>query len=106
MFDYYATKCSCGAITIQGKDVDEPFTNSMRPAYFKKHFRGRGYRFKWLNSFCCCDHCVNHWGLDICSCGSGEKVGKCYCKSKRPYQTVEVANQNSIEVILDRGSFA
>lgn len=24
-----------------------------------------------------CNHCVNHWGIDICGCGSGEPTGQC-----------------------------
>lgn len=24
-----------------------------------------------------CDYCVNHWGTDICACGSGEKYQVC-----------------------------
>lgn len=23
------------------------------------------------------DHCVNHYGLDLCGCGSGNPFGKC-----------------------------
>ena len=34
-----------------------------------------------------CDHCINHYGLDICSCGSGKAVGKCSCGSTESYQT-------------------
>ena len=24
-----------------------------------------------------CNHCVNHWGMDLCACGSGEKPEEC-----------------------------
>lgn len=23
----------------------------------------------WLHQSCCCDHCVNHLGIDLCDCG-------------------------------------
>ena len=26
-----------------------------------------------------CNHCINHWGIDLCDCGSGEKPGECSC---------------------------
>lgn len=31
---------------------------------------------RYPQSFCC-DHCVNHFGLDLCGCGSGNPFGKC-----------------------------
>ena len=27
----------------------------------------------WLHQSCCCNHCVNHWGIDLCECGSGAR---------------------------------
>jgi hypothetical protein len=24
-----------------------------------------------------CNYCVNHWGIDLCACGSGEHYTKC-----------------------------
>ena len=24
-----------------------------------------------------CNHCVNHWGLDLCACGNGEDPEEC-----------------------------
>ena len=30
---------------------------------------------RYETSFCC-NHCVNHYGLDLCGCGSGEEFGK------------------------------
>ena len=38
----------------------------------------------------CCDHCVNHWGIDVCECGSGEPVGKCECGSLNAHDTLGV----------------
>jgi hypothetical protein len=41
---------------------------------------------------CYCNYCVNHWGLDLCGCGSGEKFGECgngYYECQRPAQSME-----------------
>ena len=73
------TRCSCGAITLFANDGNSysckrrnlkkyaPFIDLRK----LKRFHGSGY----LTS--CCDHCVNHYGLDICACGSGEPTHKC-----------------------------
>ena len=80
-----ATKCNCGAVTVFGKD----FTNSMTLKDFKKHFNGQLSISK--QNMGACDYCCNKWGIDLCGCGSGEKVGKCTgghseCRSKTPAQ--------------------
>jgi hypothetical protein len=75
------SKCACGAITIF---FTNGASNSMRPATAKN--LGIDLRhYKRLTPTCCCDHCVNHWGIDLCECGSGEKVGKCSCGSKKAH---------------------
>ena len=75
------TKCACGAITIH---FDNGADNSMYPKTAKK--LGLDLRhYKRYKTTCCCDHCVNHWGIDLCECGSGEEVGKCSCGSTKPH---------------------
>ena len=64
------TKCCCGAITVQGED----FSNSMCKETFEQEFSDVPLSD---NVYCHCDHCVNHWGIDLCGCGSGEPVGEC-----------------------------
>lgn len=44
----------------------------------------------WLHQSCCCDHCVNHWGIGLCGCGSGQKVGKCECGSQKAHDILGV----------------
>lgn len=44
----------------------------------------------WLHQSCCCDHCVNHWGIDLCECGSGARVGECECGSQKAHDTLGV----------------
>lgn len=65
--------CKCGAITLYYEDG---FTNSCKRKNLKKFgisLRG----LKKLEDTWCCNHCVNHYGIDICSCGSGEEYDKC-----------------------------
>lgn len=81
-----ATKCDCGAVTVS---CDEPrFSNSMTMDTFLKEFPNIPLEDEM---FCNCNHCVNHWGLDLCGCGSGEPVGECgegydECKNNIPSQ--------------------
>ena len=46
---------------------------SMKSETFKEVFG-----FEILPSmFVNCNHCINHWGIDLCACGSGEDFDKC-----------------------------
>lgn len=72
----YST-CKCGAITLF---FDNGATNSIQRKNLK-HFGLSLRNIKKLNQTWCCNHCANHYGLDICSCGSGADVGKCKCGS-------------------------
>ena len=37
-----------------------------------------------------CNHCVNHWGIDLCECGSGARVGECECGSQKAHDTLGI----------------
>lgn len=47
----------------------------------------------------CCDHCVNHLGIDLCDCGSEHKVGECECGSQKAHDTLGI-KYDSFEAIL------
>lgn len=79
-------KCSCGAITI-----NTPLgTYSCEQKDFHKYFPNVDLRkcktARAKQESFCCDYCVNGYGLDLCSCGSKEKVGHCECGSDKPMQ--------------------
>lgn len=82
-------KCLCGAITFYEENV----TYSCKQSNIKKFFPNMDLRrIKRLNTTCNCNHCVNHYGLDLCGCGSGEKFGKCkegFPDCEYPMQTIE-----------------
>lgn len=71
----YIQKCKCGAVTIS---FDNGASNSMFWETFEKLDLDAGDA-TWLHQSCCCNHCVNHWGIDLCECGSGARVGECEC---------------------------
>jgi hypothetical protein len=80
------TKCQCGAITVDGDD----FSNSMTEETFEKEFPDLGVP-NGDPGYYQCNHCVNHYGIDLCNCGSGEPVGECNgehkdCRNKLPSQ--------------------
>lgn len=72
--------CSCGAVTIYFQDsCSINCKKDNMPKYL-----GVTYDFiaqlAWVEIFqdtFACNHCVNHYGVDLCACGSGEEVGKC-----------------------------
>lgn len=74
-----AKRCVCGAVTVSadGEDFSYPYKE------FKELYPDLKLdKEKYSN----CNYCVNHWGSDLCKCGSGKKVGKCSCKSKKSSQ--------------------
>lgn len=71
--------CVCGAITFEREqDVSWSVSLENAPCFFPEV---PGAFFEILNSFVGeysnCNHCVNHWGLDLCACGSGEDPEEC-----------------------------
>lgn len=74
-------KCQCGAITLL---FDNGASNSM----YQDTFDALGVDIseaEQLPDSYCCNHCVNHWGIDLCECGSGERVGECSCGCNTPH---------------------
>lgn len=82
----YIQKCKCGAVTIR---FDNSASNSMFWETFEKLDLDTGDA-TWLHQSYCCDHCVNHWGIGLCGCGSGQKVGKCECGSQKAHDILGV----------------
>ena len=71
---YEYQKCTCGAITVYVDDVG--YSCSMKNR--ERFFPGMDLRkLRRLPETCCCNWCVNHWGLDLCACGSGLPYEEC-----------------------------
>ena len=83
-----ATACQCGAISIVMPTGD---TYSMTKKDFDKYVP-EAYSGDVEEEHYNCNYCVNHWGLDLCGCGSGEKFGECkegYQECKQRAQSIE-----------------
>lgn len=66
--------CNCGAVTLY---YDNGATNSCKRRNLKKFgISLRGVKKEKVQTWCC-NHCANHYGIDICSCGSGKPYEKC-----------------------------
>ena len=77
------SKCECGAITMYFRNGA---SNSMKDSTRKKLGIDLRKISKLQQSYCC-NHCVNHYGIDICECGSGLPAGKCICGSDKAVET-------------------
>lgn len=66
--------CKCGAITLYFADGT---TNSCKRKNLKKFGVSLKGIKKAKEQSWCCNHCANHYGIDICSCGSGKGYEKC-----------------------------
>ena len=82
----YINNCQCGAVTIL---FDNGASNSMCRDTFEQLNLDIQNAERLPDSYCC-DHCVNHWGIDLCECGSGELVGECECGSQNAHDTLGV----------------
>ena len=95
-------KCSCGAITLTTNEG----TYSVHMKNFKKFFEYvdlRKLKTNRLPMSCNCNHCVNHWGLDLCGCGSGEFFGE--CENDEPECKQPMQKLGSYEHIYGQGGF-
>lgn len=80
----YIQECRCGAVTVF---FPGGVSNSMTRATFEAlHIEGEWAPTKAYN----CNHCVNHRGIDLCECGSGEPVGKCSCGMTTPSEKLGI----------------
>lgn len=89
MYKLFISACNCGAITISQED--DPDSVSMSRETFDKEMPNvkiENEGEEHIN----CNHCVNHWGVDLCVCGSGEKPEECqetFARCGNPYQDIE-----------------
>lgn len=82
----FIRRCKYGAITIK-------FSNGASNSMFWETFEGLDLDTSgvvWLPESYCCDHCINHWGIDLCECGSGQRAGECECGSQNAHDTFGV----------------
>ena len=84
----YYSICSCGAITLHMSDNKTSY--SCKEDNLKIFLPNLDLTtIERLQDSCCCDHCVNHYGLDLCGCGSGEAFGECnnnFSECQQPMQ--------------------
>ena len=81
------TKCSCGAITVEINGQNYSMSSETFDKTFPDLCSG-DYEVTWSS----CNHCVNHWGIDLCGCGSGEPFGECdnnFEECENPAQSIE-----------------
>lgn len=83
------SKCDCNAVTI----YTDTLNYSCKPKNLKKFFPDINLKkiTRYQQSYCC-NHCANHYGLDLCGCGSGANFGECENNSDEcriPMQSIE-----------------
>ena len=74
----FINKCQCGAVTatIDGRNYSMPVSEFERLYGSLTNFSDVTGETEYNN----CNYCVNGWGIDLCACGSGEKVDECNCE--------------------------
>ena len=90
-------ECNCGAITLIFDDGTE---NHCKRTNLKKFgISLRGVKKEPMKIYMC-DHCINHYGIDICECGSGKRYDKC-CGN--PMETLGVEYDGFSKIIENYG---
>jgi len=84
--------CECGAVTVYIDGENYSMPKEKFEELFASEPTERINGADWYS----CNYCVNKWGIDLCGCGSGEKVGECdgdftECRNKIPMQSIELA---------------
>ena len=63
--------CACGAVTVEiGGQMFSMSEATFRDTYGHAPASDMPTMYN-------CNHCVNHWGTDLCACGSGESPADC-----------------------------
>ncbi len=91
-------KCECGAYTLTTEEGDF----SMSEETYEKHFSEFEVLDDNFNEWGNCNHCVNHWGIDLCACGSGESPEECeedLDSCGKPYQVLGVEPPTLFEMM-------
>lgn len=75
----HIASCVCGALTFE---VDHDIGYYVKRENAPKFFAELPEEFwqtldSFVGEYSSCNHCVNHWGLDLCACGSGESPEEC-----------------------------
>ena len=86
--------CHCGAFTFEFERGEVSVSVENAGKFFlqipQSHFNTLAK--KLVPNYSNCNHCVNHWGLDVCACGSGEPYENCnegYDNCGTPSQNLE-----------------
>lgn len=71
--------CKCGALTFEldrgiGYSVSRENAPKFLPELPSAFWR---WAELFADRYTHCNHCVNHWGLDLCACGSGQSPETC-----------------------------
>ncbi|MCK5563672.1 MAG: hypothetical protein KAJ07_00360 [Planctomycetes bacterium] len=69
--DIMVTRCECGAVTVKSDNLNQCVMEGRLDEFFP------GLKVTEDNTDFHCNHCVNHWGVDLCECGSGETPVDC-----------------------------
>ena len=82
--------CRCGAITVEidGKEY------SMSKETFNKRY---GTLFQ-LSTYSDCNYCSNHWGIDLCACGSGKPYDECDEGTEMCGQPMQVIEEGTTHI--------
>lgn len=85
------TECVCGAITLEDAHGRTYSCDRKNLKRFLPDIDLRKIKRAYKQKTYACDHCVNHYGLDLCACGSGEPYEKCDAgleECGQPMQTI------------------
>ena len=95
---YTLYKCSCGAYGIDDGTKEIKWAENLQE--FNKYTKLNLKESNFKNAETCymCDYCVNHWGMDLCKCGSGKKIHECECKCNLPAQTYKKQEKRALWV--------
>lgn len=111
-------RCTCGAITfvaddgrefsVMEADLDKYLPRKRLDALCKG---GDFSMLKELDKTFACNHCVNHYGLDLCACGSGMAPEKCdqgFDVCGKPMQSIEdgYVSVRASDCVLPANKFA